>query len=71
MIRGTVASESKRSVMSIEIGSQPHLKVLNMSRIEVKVPSTMTPCGAAGAGSSASRAASCTAIAPPSEWPKT
>ena len=71
MIRGTAASESKRSVISIETGSQPHLKVPNMSPIEVKVPSTITPCGFSAGSPSASRAASCTAIAPPSEWPKT
>jgi len=70
-MRGTVESESKRSVISIEMGSQPYLKVPNMSRIEVKVPSTMTPRGASSSGWSARRAASCTAIAPPSEWPKT
>ena len=56
---------SKRCVISGATGSQPHLKVLNTSGTDVKQPSTITPL------SSSTSAASCTAMAPPSEWPNT
>jgi predicted aconitase len=50
--------------MSGPTGSQPHLKLLATSGMEVNVPSTMVPC------SSSTREARSMAMAPPSEWPK-
>jgi hypothetical protein len=63
------ASESKRSVISGVMGSQPQRKVWNMSFIDVKVDSSITPLGSAAGGPACdpSWAASCTATAPPRE----
>ncbi|MCY1557987.1 hypothetical protein D9M68_948830 [compost metagenome] len=61
---GTRLTASKRWVISGPTGSQPHLKLLTTSGIEVKLPSTRVPV------SSFTWAASSMAMAPPSEWPK-
>ncbi len=60
----TVLIASKRWVMKGPKGSQPHLKPLTTSAIEVKVLSTITPL------SSFTCAARSMPMAPPSEWPK-
>ena len=64
-MRLTLSIDSKRWVISIDTGSQPHLKLLTTSAMLVKVPSTITPLA------SGTRVARSIAMAPPSEWPKT
>ena len=60
----TLSIASKRCVMKGPNGSQPHLKLLATSAIDVKVLSTMVPL------SSLTCAARSIPMAPPSEWPK-
>ena len=60
----TLVMASKRWVMNGPKGSQPDLKPLATSAMEVKVLSTMTPL------SSPTLEARSMPIAPPSEWPK-
>jgi hypothetical protein len=60
----TVLMASKRCVMKGPSGSQPHLKLLTTSAMELKVLSTIVPL------SSFTCAARSMPMAPPSEWPK-
>ena len=59
----TLNTPSHEMAATFSMGSQPQLMLAKTSGIEVNVPSTIRP------DESTTSLASCTAIAPPSEWP--